>query len=291
MKEVELFNDTNEVDVIKEEVKLQFHWYLFSFFMIYLISFLFPGIIFMLYVLLVFVPYFLEVTSIISVFTELKPLLSLALMPCVMIFCYFIHMVLIAVVTKILWAITEDKSPTKPGIIPRNIQSKILNYYHIRSFMIKYPKYVFTKGIFPWLSNWLYNYVGTSKIGKGTTIEEQVCADKFIDIGKNCYFGPNCVLTSHLVEGIFGNIAYFEIKAGDNVTAAGLNCIAPGTEIKENSFLLPMASTAKFSILKEDNYYFGIPLRKIFRRKITEYLDISKKELKLNETSLRKTEN
>ena len=149
--------------------------------------------------------------------------------------------------------------------------------------MIKYPKNAFVKGPFPWLINWLYNFVGTNKIGKGTTIEEQFGADRYVEIGKNSYIGVNSGFSSHSVAGMFGNISYFKIKLGDNVTASALNCLAPGVQIKNNAYLLPMAGAVKHTILKGDNnFYFGAPLRKIFRKKIMEYLNISEKDLEIN---------
>ena len=170
--------------------------------------------------------------------------------------------------------------PSKDGIIPRNISSKTLDYYHIRSFMLKYPKYKFTKGLLPWLANWAFKFIGSNKIGKGSYIEEQVCGDKYLDIGNNCYIGVNSILASHLVEGIFGNISYFKVKLGDNVTFSGQNPIAPGCNINNNSYLLPLASATKFSVLKGNNYYFGIPLGRIFKTRIKDYLQITDNELK-----------
>jgi UDP-3-O-[3-hydroxymyristoyl] glucosamine N-acyltransferase len=155
--------------------------------------------------------------------------------------------------------------------------------------MIKYPKNAFVKGPFPWLINWLYNFVGTNKIGKGTTIEEQFGADRYVDIGENCYIGVNSGFSSHSVAGIFGNISYFEIKLGDNVTTSALNCLAPGVQIKDNAYLLPMAGAVKHTTLKGDNhFYFGAPLRKIFKKKILEYLKISEDNLEMNEEIARK---
>ncbi len=153
------------------------------------------------------------------------------------------------------------------------------NYYHIRSFLIKYPRNKIVKSVFPWLINWFYNYVGSNKIGKGSTIEEQFGADKFVEIGNNSYIGVNGGISSHAVDGIFGNISYYPIKIGNNVTAAALNCIAPGVEIQDNSYLLPAAGATKFNSLKGDNYYFGAPLRKIFRKKIMDYLQITEEEM------------
>lgn len=280
-------NETN-IEVSNEEINLQFHWYLFSFLMMYFGSLVLPGIIFMGYILLFFMPNFLEATSLFNIFTNLNSFLTLIFMPIILISCYIIHLIVLAFITRILWGITEKKSPSKDGVIPRNVPSKILNYYHIRSFIIKYPKVAFTKGIFPWLTNWMYNFIGSNEIGKGTTIEEQVCADKFIQIGKNSYIGVNSVLTSHLVEGIFGRTIYFKLKIGDNVTLGGWNCFASGTKIDDNSFLFPSASGGKHYIVKGNNYYFGMPLRKVFKKRLLNYLNLTEEEAEKRKIFIKK---
>ncbi len=277
--------NTKEKRIIKEEINIQAFWHVISFFVPYLLSYLLPGILFFTYILFVFEPYVLKTDNIIALFTQLEPLLSFLLIPGVIIGCYVIHLFLVAVIVRYLWRYTEKKKPSKDGVIPRNIPSKTLDYYHIRSFMLKYPKNLFNKGLFPWLAKWAYNYIGTNKIGKGSIIEEQVCGDKYLDIGDNCYIGVNSILASHLVEGIFGNISYFKIKVGDNVTFSGENAIAPGCDINDNSYLLPLASATKFNVIKGNNYYFGIPLRKIFKSKIQDYLQLSEDDLKKNQVS------
>ena len=275
--------DTAE-EVIREDVNMQFSLYITIFLLIYYGSWLIPGIGFFAYLIYFFLPNFLNIGNFISLFTQLNSLLALISFPLVLIGCYLIRLLCIGLVTRTLWRLSEKISPSKSGIIPRNIRSKVANYYHIRSFMIKYGKNVFTKGAFPFMSNWYFRFVGSAKIGKKTTIEESVGNDKFYDIGDNCYVGVNATLASHLVQGIFGNISYFEIKVGDNVTFAGMNQLGPGCEIHDNSYLLPLASTSKHSILKGGhNYYFGIPLRKIFKKKIMEYLGITKKDIERNE--------
>jgi len=270
-------------NIIKEDVQFQYFWYLIIFFTIYLISYLVPVIIFMIYALFYFVPYFLEITNFFSLFINLKPLLALISMPLVIIGCYLIHLFLIALIARWFWGLTEKRSPSKSGIIPRNFPSKTLNYYHIRSFLMKYPKNTFTKGFFPWLVPWLYNFVKSSQIGKGTTLEESVVNAKFLEIGENCYIGVNSALATHMVDGIFGNISYFKIEVGDNVTAAAMNLIASGSEIHDNSCLLPLASATKHSVIKGNGYYFSQgaqPLRKIFKRRIKNYLKIDPESLK-----------
>lgn len=270
--------DTHE-EVMKEEVNLQFHWYMLGYFIIYFISFFFPILILGFSIYMFYIPHFLDIKEISSIFYNMNSLIISLSMPLVLIGCYLLHLFLLALTTKGLWKITENISPSKEGIIPRNISSKTLNYYNIRSFMIKYGKNAFQKGPFPWLLNWFYNFVGSNTIGKGSTIEEQFGADRFVEIGNNCYVGVNSGFSSHSLEGEFGNLSYFKIKLGDNVTTAGINCCAPGVEIGDNSYLLPLASAVKHSKLKGDNYYFGVPLRKIFKKKLTNYLDITLEDL------------
>ena len=259
-------------EVIKEELGFQYFLYFIIFATLYLASLLVPTICFLVYFLLFFLPKFLETSTFLSIFTEMRPLVALLTMPLVIIFCYLLRLFFL-------------------GIIPRNIRSKTEKYYHLRSFLIKYPKNSFMKGFFPWLSNALFNLIGSTKIGKGSTLEESVGNEKFAVVGKNCYIGVNSTLATHLVEGLFGNIAYFQIKVGDNVTLAGTNQIGPGTEINDNSYLLPLASATKHSILRGDNYYFGIPLRRIFNKKVMRYLDLTPEDLQKNENLKKYLEN
>ena len=80
------------------------------------------------------------------------------------------------------------------------------------------------------------------------------------------------------MEGVKGRIAYFKIKVGDNSTFTAKGCVAPGGNLGEHTYLLPFASAFKFSQIKGENYYFGLPLRKIFKKKIMDYLQISKED-------------
>jgi len=281
-------SESSKEEPFIEEVRMQFTVYMFLFFIIYYLSWIVPSFIFMTYFMLVFKVYFLGTTSFIAIFTEVYPLLSLILMPVVIIICYLVHLLSIGLATKIIWAITERISPTKDGIIPRNIKSKTADYYHIRSFILKYGKNTVTKGIFPYLTRWFYNFVGTSKIGKGSTLEESLVNDKFINVGKNCYIGVASSLASHVVDGIFGNISYFEVKAEDNVTFAAMSAVGCGSVVHENSSLLPLASSQKHVIVgkpggKYFGYYFGLPARKIFKKKLGEYLGLSPEDLERNE--------
>jgi hypothetical protein len=267
-------------NIIKEEINLQLHWYLPAFFIVYFASFLVPAIIFMMFIMLFYLPYFLEVRNFITLFTNFSSLIASLTIPLIIILCYLIHLFVVALITRWFWSISEKKSPSKSGIIPRNIPSKTLNFYHFRSFLIKYPKNAFSRGPFPWLVKWMFNFTKTNTIGKGSVIEEQIAGDRFVSIGKNSYLGTNAAISSHAVDGIFGNISFAKVKIGDNVTTAGFNCFAPGVDIGDNSWWLPMTGATKYNILKGNNFYFGTPLRKIFKKKVMEYLQVSEDDLK-----------
>jgi hypothetical protein len=280
LDEIEVIDrDDSDTEAPREKIKLQFRWYLSIFFVIYYMSYVVSGIIFMSYIIYVFIPNVLLIDNLFAVFTNLGSFLAFIALPLVFIFSYLSRLFIVALVSRIFWRLTEKRSPTKDGVIPRNILSKTANYYHIRSFMIKYGKNTFMKGVFPWLANWFFNFVGTGIIKRGSTLEESVVTDKRMNVGKNCYVGVNSALSSHFVEGIFGNIVYFEIILGENTTLGGFNNIAPGCELSDNSYLLPMAAATKHNKTKGDNYYFGMPLRRIFKKKIMDYLKVSEKDL------------
>jgi acetyltransferase-like isoleucine patch superfamily enzyme len=284
-------NEENDTEVPREKIKLQFHWYLSIFFVIYYLSYVVSGIIFMTYIIIIFIPHVLLVDSLLVIFTNLDSLLAFIALPLVIIVSYLSRLFIVGLISRIFWRFTEYRSPTKDGVIPRNIGSKTANYYHIRSFMIKYGKNAFMKGIFPWLANWFFNFVGTGVINKGSTLEESVVTDKNINVGRNCYIGVNSALSSHFVEGIFGNIVFFEIKLGDNVTLGGFNNIAPGCELSDNSYLLPIAAATKHNKTKGDNFYFGMPFRRIFKKKIMDYLKVTEEDLERAEKLRVKQEN
>lgn len=268
-----------ENSIEKQEINLQFHWYALGFITIYLGSWLIPGIIMWLFLQYIYIPYFLNAESLFMIFGSFEGIIASMCFPLVIMISYLTHLFFVALITRFWWEISERISPPEDGIIPRNEPSKALNLYHVRSFLIKYPKHAFNRGPFPWLLKWLYNFVGTNEIGKETVIEEQFGADKGVEIGENCYIGVNSGFSSHAVDGIFGNVAYFKIEVGDNVTTSALNCVAPGVEIHDNSYLLPMAGATKNNVLKGNNYYFGAPLRKAFTRKVKAYLDVTDEDL------------
>ena len=63
-------------EVPREKIKLQFHWYVSVFFIIYYFSYVISGFIFMFYVIYIFIPYVLLVDNLIILFIKLESLLA-----------------------------------------------------------------------------------------------------------------------------------------------------------------------------------------------------------------------
>ena len=75
----EIINPKKKNGEEEHEINLQYHFYLPFFAIIYLGSYFLPGIIFMLYFFLFFKPFFLDINDFFSLFTDIRPLLALAL--------------------------------------------------------------------------------------------------------------------------------------------------------------------------------------------------------------------
>jgi acetyltransferase-like isoleucine patch superfamily enzyme len=126
----------------------------------------------------------------------------------------------------------------------------------------------------------MFNFVGSNRIGKGSFMEEQIAGDRFVEIGDNSYIGTNTAISSHAVDGIFGNISFAKVKLGDNATTAAFNCLAPGVDTGDNSWWLPMTGATKYNVMKGNSFYFGVPLKRIFKKRLMEYLQVSEEDLR-----------
>lgn len=257
-----------------KQVKVKFHIYIPVIILNVGGSFLIPAIPFFIYFYEILIPYLFSTPITWTNFVNLFSQFLLLITPLVFMGLYLLHLFFIALFTKLLYKWTEKLQPSKQGILDRDFGSKELNFYHHRSFLLKYPILAFSKGPFPWLINWALNFIGVNKIGKGTTFEDQFITKEFLTTGENCYFGQFCYLTNHLVDGVFGeeNITFFGVKVGNNSILSAYCGGFPGTEIGENSTILPMSATVKLDKLGDNNFYAGFPLKGISKEKLKEYL-------------------
>jgi hypothetical protein len=200
--------------------------------------------------------------------------LILSTIPLCFILLYLFHLFFIALFTRWFYRFSDKRGP-KQGLFDRNLHesSKKLEYYHFRSFLLKYPIFAFIRSPFPWLINWELRFIGSNKIGKNTVIEESFL-HSHIDMGKNTYLGTFTHITNHLVDGIYGqeNLTFFGSQLGDGVVFNSVSGGFPGLEMGSNSTYLSVGSTIKYDELGKNNVYSDFPARKLTKEEINERL-------------------
>ncbi|MFW9952025.1 MAG: hypothetical protein ACFFKA_18045, partial [Candidatus Thorarchaeota archaeon] len=196
------------------------------------------------------------------------------LTPVVFISIYLLHLYFVALFTRYFYIMADKRGPSQ-GIYDRNLEASIeaLNYYHFSSFLMKYPIFVFSRSPFPWLLNWELRYLKSNKIGKGTVLEETFL-HSHINFGKNCYLGTSSHITNHLVDGVYGdeNLTFIGVNIGDRVILNAITGGLPGTEIGDDSTLLPGCTTLKYDKLNGDGIYEGFPAKRLNSEEIKKIM-------------------
>ena len=151
--------------------------------------------------------------------------------------------------------------------------TKALDYYHFRSFLLKYPVFAYSRSPFPWLLNWELKFIKSNKIGKYTVFEETFL-HSHIDYGSNTYIGTSSHITNHLVDGVYGseNLTFIGAKIGDNSVFNAITGGLPGTEVGKDSTLLPSCTTIKFDKLGSNGVYAGFPAIRLSKNEIEKFL-------------------
>jgi len=159
--------------------------------------------------------------------------------------------------------------------LPRGETEKDVQIYWTRNFFLRLIKWEFTKCPFPWLVNWMFNYVGSTKIGKGTVIDKPgyICQE-YLELGKNCYLGPMSGQSSHVNEGVYGGFSLLKIKMGNNSVLCTRSMLAPGVEVGENTQILAMSGVTKFTKLKSNSTYYGLPVGRISNKRFYKYIQL-----------------
>ncbi|MHA1490477.1 MAG: hypothetical protein ACTSRI_12585 [Promethearchaeota archaeon] len=257
-----------------KELSIPFLFYIISGFLIIGLSFLLPGFLFILYIFEILEPNLLNISFSFFSLMDVKILILLFLTPLIIIGIYLFHLFFVALFTRWFYRYADKRGATQ-GVFDRNLDahSKALDYYHVRSFLFKYPIYAFYRSPFPWLLNWELRFIGSNKIGKGTVFEESYI-HSHNNFGDNCYIGTFAHITNHLVDGVYGleNLTFFGVNVGNNSIINALTGGLPGTEIGENSTILPMGTTIKFDKLEGNNVYAGFPAKPIPKKDLIEFL-------------------
>jgi len=245
---------------------------------IYFISYCIPifGIIY--YNLQFFIPYILQTPNFIHIFSFFPSLLILLITPLIFIVFYIINLSILILLSKIIYNLIQRKTPIKEGVYHWNRKNKEYSNYFIRSFLLRYVKWKLQRSPFPWLLRSGFNFIGNCNFGRNTVIEDSYIAKELLDVGNNTYLG-RCLIENHLWDKYL-TIKGINIK--DNVVISDCCCIAPGSQIENNVFLLPLSVTAKNAKLSSNSLYYGAPLNKLSKKELIKIMNFNIDKLKLN---------
>jgi len=156
----------------------------------------------------------------------------------------------------------NKKSPPKEGIFPRiflekeTSETRLIKYYHLRGFVIKFPVWISAKSPFPWLINRALRRIGHNKIGKNVVMEDVFVGLEFTKIQDNVFMYPSAAISSHSVNSIFGKLNMFEIEINENSVIYPGNITGPGATIDKNFVILPNTVIHKHWKGKPREYFF-----------------------------------
>ncbi|MEJ2252174.1 MAG: hypothetical protein P8Y97_21240 [Candidatus Lokiarchaeota archaeon] len=243
------------------------------FFLIYFFSYNIPLFVLFVFNFKTLIPV-LKNLNIIFIFSNVKSCLVILFTPVICVSLYFLHLLLVVTIVKIIYIMINRKTKKfHEGIFHWSETNGDYKYYFVHSFLMRILKWKIQRSIFPWITKWCFSFIGNCKIGKNTVLEDMYLAKDYVEIGNNCYLGK-ILLTNHL----WGESLYVKsIKIKDNVVICDGTSISPGTYIAKNVSILPLSSTLKSDDLEKKTHYYDTPVNTISEKDL-----ISKFNLNLN---------
>ena len=226
--------DNNLNDIADSETVEFSVWY---YFILNLTCFLIP-----LYVCLGF---FLLFECFMVQILSIPTIIHFVLLPGFLFLLYYIYLISLIEIAAIFTRRWNKQSPPTQGIFQRNFKDKkselgrIINYYHKRGYIIKFPMWLTSKSPFPWLINRTLRRIGHNKIGNNVIYCDAYIGLEFTEIGDNTFIYPTSVLSTHEVNSIFGKLSILNIKLGKNNVLYPGTVVGPGALTEDNNVFYP----------------------------------------------------
>ncbi|MHA1449753.1 MAG: acyltransferase [Candidatus Hodarchaeales archaeon] len=111
------------------------------------------------------------------------------------------------------------------------------------------------------------------KCGKNVFLASTMSLDSgLLEIGDNCFFGQQCIISCHVNEKRYLGIK--PVKIGSNVTVGGKTIIAPGAKIGDNVIVGLLSFVKKDQeIPANSGIWAGVPARNVKMKKIPPELE------------------
>jgi hypothetical protein len=197
-------------------------------------------------------------------------IIHLIILPVVLLILYYLYLIILIEFTAFWANYWHRKSPPRQGVFKRELddvnseEGKMIKYYHKRGFIIKYPMWLTSKSMFPWLVNRTLRKIGHNKIGKNVIYCDAYVGLEFTDLGNDVFIYPSSALSSHAVNSIFGKISIMEIKLGHKTTLYPGDIVGPNVLTTSNNVIFPNTVLHKNWRGKPEQFYYqGSPGRPI----------------------------
>lgn len=265
--------DDKDLKMENQALSVPYQAYIFSGWFIVGGSYIVPAFLFIYFIFVFFIPNVFEVQFSYGLLLNPRIIIILLLTPLIITGLYLLHLFFVVLFTRWIYRFADKRGPVQ-GIFDRDLSesSTMLDYYHFRSFLMKYPVFAIIRSPFPWLLGWELRFIGSNKIGKGTVLEESYI-HSHINFGKNCYYGTFAHISNHLVDGVYGaeNLTFFGAEIGNGCVFNPLIGGMPGLEIGNNSTFLPKATTIKYDKMGDNGIYTGFPVKKVKKEEIKKF--------------------
>ncbi|MFX1326491.1 MAG: hypothetical protein ACFE8N_16185, partial [Promethearchaeota archaeon] len=184
--------------------------------------------------------------------------------PLILILLLLTNILVVILISKVFYRKIEYVRHDREGVFHWDDKNRDFIDFFKRSFILRYIKWKIQKSPFPWLIKPAFNFIGNCHFGKNTIIENSYIAKEYLDVGKNTYLG-NALFANQLWDK---NLTIKSIVIGNSVEVLDNCCIAPGTEIGDNTTLLPLTVTSKSDKIASNSIIHYPPLTKKIKKKI-----------------------
>ncbi|MBD3351338.1 MAG: hypothetical protein GF364_07605 [Candidatus Lokiarchaeota archaeon] len=189
--------------------------------------------------------------------------------PLWLLLALFIFILMTAWISELFNKYWHNKSPPEQGLYRRkfsknDVVDERLKYYHYRGFVIKWPLWLAMKSPFPWMKYWILRYIGHNNVDESAVYIDAFPCLEFSTLKKNAVVMCGGLISSHVVDSLYGNLTIKAISIGENTL---LNCntvMAPGAIVDDNNVFMPHTFAIKDWKSKDKvKFYSNSPARSI----------------------------
>ena len=157
-----------------------------------------------------------------------------------------------------------------------------INMYRSRNVLLRVLKWQYTKGPFPWLAPWMFNYVGTNNVGDNVVVEECLHCPEYVDLHDNTYWGFMVGASSHAIEGNYNAFTLRRMRIDENGVVGNYTLLTPGFHLGANSQITPHSAPMKFWKTKPGTDNLGFPIARLSRSKYWNYIQLPEDKQELD---------